>query len=129
MSDQYQRVLDGGDLEEIVKLVPAKRILMHFGDPEHFAYRARVCIEKDRDKSSEEEPKASSYKIPTRTSLPRTADQRRSWIVEFCDLNGKELPAGFETRNDRQINGMYRGMVDHYKIDKSAITPSDPWLD
>ncbi len=109
------QILNSGDLELIVTL-DEETILEHFGEEsfEYLAYEHMLAEQMERQK----------LRIPRRTENPAvTKGMLKNWIQEFLERNNKLLPKGYHHKNKRQLQGMYRGMLDHYNIRLTDIVP------
>lgn len=64
------------------------------------------------------------YYIPGMTENPAVSyGMLRRWIIDFCDKNNLDLPRYFYKKDKRQLQGMFYGMLRHYKISLEDIIP------
>lgn len=133
--DQYA-LLRSGDLEAIAQSVDPDTILEHFGEEsfewlawehsqadalleEHRAQREERYLER---LEAEGEKGRYKYHIPKMTENPAVEyGMLQAWIKRFCVANDFPLPTGFWKRDKRQLQGMFYGMLETYKIEMEDI--------
>jgi len=63
-----------------------------------------------------------TYALPLTSKVPtQNKHTMKQWIEEFCELNGKPLPPGFEKRDKDALTGMMFGMLRTYGIPSSTL--------